>query len=107
MKRAAMVIRLKPERREEYLGLHLDVLPEMLAALHDTGHRNVSIFLHGDLLFLYFEFEVDGIDARRAAMRRRPELQRWMEITADCQEPLPDRSDGGWWSPMMEVFHLD
>ncbi|MFD5792041.1 L-rhamnose mutarotase, partial [Streptomyces diastatochromogenes] len=60
MKRVGQTIRLRPEHREEYLELHSAVWPGVEAALHRANIRNYSIFLHGDVLFAYFEYH--GVD---------------------------------------------
>ena len=51
MKRVATVIRLRPEKEQEYRELHAAVWPDVLAALHRAHIRNYSIFLRDDLLF--------------------------------------------------------
>ena len=68
--RRALVIRLRPERREKYLANHRAVWPQVQEAMRQAGHRNYSLFLRDDLLFCYFEHDpgVD-IDRLRAAMR--------------------------------------
>jgi L-rhamnose mutarotase len=60
MRRLAQTIRLRPERRAEYLRLHAAVWPGVEAALRTANIRNYSIFLRGDTLFAYFEYWGDG-----------------------------------------------
>jgi len=55
MERYASCIRLRPERREEYLELHAHVWPEVEAMIAAANIRNYTIFLHGDTLFSYYE----------------------------------------------------
>ena len=31
----------------------------------------------------------------------------WWKLTDPCQEALPDRAEGEWWSAADEVFHVD
>ncbi|MFF5359829.1 L-rhamnose mutarotase [Streptomyces scabiei] len=88
MKRIAQTIRLRPERREEYLALHAAVWPGVEAALRRAHIRNYSIFLHGDALFAYFEYHGEDFDAD------------------PCQEPWPDRGDSRQWTELTEIWHL-
>jgi L-rhamnose mutarotase len=103
--RYGMVIRLRPEKREEYLRLHSAVWPGVEKAMHDAGIRNFTIFLHGDLLFGYYEYIGDDHDADQARIAADPETQRWWALTDPCQESLVEREGGAWWAPMQEVWH--
>lgn len=104
--RLGQVIRLKPERAEEYLRLHEAVWPDVLAAITACNIRNYSIFRHGDLLFSYFEYVGRDYDADMRRMAADPATQRWWKLTDPCQEPLGDH-EGEWWLPLPEVFHHD
>lgn len=50
MNRRGMVIRVKPEKVEEYKRLHAAPWPEVLDTLGRHHVRNYSIFLHAHLL---------------------------------------------------------
>lgn len=106
--RRALVIRLRPEGRDEYLAKHRAVWPQVQAAMQQAGHQNYSIFLRDDLLFCYFEHDdaVD-IDDHRAAMRALPELQPWLALMNACQQPIDSAGPSEWWASMEEVYHLD
>jgi L-rhamnose mutarotase len=101
------VIRVRPERREEYVQLHRDVPAAVLDTLRACGITNYSIFLHGDLLFGYFEYVGDDLAADSARMAADPATQAWWKLTDPCQERLPSAADGEWWATATEVFHLD
>jgi L-rhamnose mutarotase len=58
-------------------------------------------------LFSYFEYMGTDFAADMAKMAADPATKRWWLLTDPCQEPLPDRAPGEWWSPMEEVFHVD
>jgi L-rhamnose mutarotase len=105
--RYGMVIRLRDEHREEYLRLHSAVWPGVERAMLDVGIRNFTIFLHGDLLFGYYEFHGDDHDAAQASIAADPETQRWWSLTDPCQESLAEPGSGHWWAPMQEVWHLE
>lgn len=108
MHRLAQTIRLRPERREEYLALHREVWPGVEAALRQANVRNYSIFLSGDTLFGYFEYHGEDFAADMAAVAADEETRRWWALTDPCQEPWPDSNagTGGQWSDLTEIWHL-
>jgi len=112
MKRYGSVIRVRPEKLEEYVRLHAAVWPGVLKTIHDCNIRNYSIYLrrlpHGEhYLFSYFEYLGDDFAADMARMAADPVTQKWWELCEPCQDPLPDRAEGEWWATMDEVFHQD
>jgi len=107
MKRYGMVIRVRPERLEEYKRLHADVWPGVLARIGECNIRNYSIFHKDGYLFSYFEYHGDDLDAEMAKLADDPEMQRWWDICKPCLEPLPTRAEGEWWAAMEEVFHCE
>jgi L-rhamnose mutarotase len=106
-RRRAQVIRLRPEHEEEYLRLHREVWPEVLAMIAACNIRNYSIFLHGDLLIGYYEYVGEDHAADMAKMAADPATRRWWELTDPCQEPVPGAAPGEWWTAVPEVFHTD
>lgn len=104
--RYGMLIRLRPDKREEYLRLHAAVWPGVERMLREANIRNFSIFLHDDLLFGYYEYVGEDHDADQARIAADPETQRWWALTDPCQESLSEREGGAWWTPMPEVWHL-
>jgi L-rhamnose mutarotase len=106
MQRLAQTIRLRPERREEYLALHREVWPGVEAALRKANVRNYSIFLRGDTLFSYFEYHGEDFAADMASIAADEETQRWWTFTDPCQEAWPDAGTGGQWSDLPEIWHL-
>jgi len=108
MLRIAQTIRLLPERREEYLALHREVWPGVEAALHAANVRNYSIFLRGETLFGYFEYDGEDFEADMATIAADPETRRWWQLTDPCQAPWPDDAGvGGRWSDLTEIWHLN
>jgi len=106
VERHASCIRLRPERREEYLRLHAAVWPEVQQTLVAAGIRNYSIFLYKDLLFSYYEFAGADHAAAQAQIAADPATQRWWELTDPCQERLRGTPEGEQWLPLPEVWHL-
>ena len=107
VRRYGSVVRLRPERREEYLRLHAAVRPGVEATLTHCNISNYTIFLHGDLLFGYFEYHGDDVEADLGAIADDEETRRWWTLTDPCQAPYETRAAGTWWADMTEIFHHD
>ena len=106
VERHGSCIRLRPEKREEYLRLHAAVWPEVEQALRAAGIQNYAIFLHDDLLFSYYEYAGPDHASAQAQIAADPATQRWWALTDPCQERLPGTPDGEQWLPLPEVWHL-
>jgi L-rhamnose mutarotase len=107
MQRFAAVIRLKPEKEEEYRRLHADCWPGVQAALKRAHIGNYSIFLRDGLLFSYLEYSGENYAEDTAAIADDPVSHAWWALTDPCQQPLDSAAEGEWWAPAEEVFHLD
>jgi L-rhamnose mutarotase len=107
IRRFGQVIRVLPDRIDEYEQLHVDVWPGVLDAIRRANIRNYSIFREGDQLFAYFEYVGSDFDGDMAAMAADPIVQDWWKLTDAMQEPRPDREEGSWWKTIPEVFHTD
>ena len=98
MERACFLLRVRPEKLDEYTARHRDVWPEMLDALRDTGWTNYSLFLRGDGLLVGY-FETESFERSVAAMEEREVNARWQ---ADMAQYFAD----GELERLEEVFHL-
>jgi L-rhamnose mutarotase len=107
MKRYGSIIKLRPEKIEEYKRYHAEVWPEVLATIRRSNIRNYSIFLKGDILFGYYEYHGTDYKADMAQMAADPKTQEWWAIMMPMQNPIKTRGEGEWWAEMEEVFHLD
>ena len=107
MNRYGSVIKIRPEKREEYLELHAHPWPGVLQMIAACNIRNYSIYLQDDFLFSYFEYVGSDYAADMARMAADPTTQAWWKLTDPCQEALPTRQPGEWWAGMTEVFHTD
>jgi L-rhamnose mutarotase len=103
----AAVIRLRPEQRAEYIEIHRDVWPGVLAALRTANVKNYSIYLHGDLLFSYLEYWGTDYRGDMARVADDETTKRWWALTGPMQESVRQTEDDPWWTPVEEVFHLD
>ena len=102
VERHGSCVRLRPERREEYLRLHAAVWPDVEQTLVAAGIRNYAIFLHDDLLFSYYEYTGPDHASAQARIAADPATRRWWALTDPCQERLPGTPDGEQWKPLPE-----
>jgi L-rhamnose mutarotase len=107
MKRYGMVIRVRPEKLDEYKRLHAAVWPGVLDMIRQCHIRNYSIYLKDGFLFSYFEYHGQDFAADMARMAADETTQKWWAVTAPCQQALETRAAGEWWADMEEVFHTD
>ena len=107
MKRYGMLIKVRPEKFEEYKKLHAAVWPEVLDMLKQCNIHNYSIYHKDGFLFSYFEYTGTNFETDMAKMAADPDTQKWWAVCKPCQEPLQTRAEGQWWATMPEVFHMD
>jgi len=100
--RSAFVLRVRPDRIDEYVEAHRNVWPAMLDALRGAGIRNYSIFRSGNEMFGYFE--ADDLAAAEAFLARQEVSTRWQDAMAGLlEERVPDAGP----PPLEEIFRLD
>jgi len=100
--RSAFVLRVRPDKVDEYVEAHRDVWPEMLEALRAAGIRNYTIFRAGNEMFGYFESN----DLERAAsyLAAQEVSGRWQDAMAGLlEERVPDAGP----PRVEEIFRLD
>ncbi len=107
MKRYGMVIKVRPEKFEEYKRLHSAVWSGVLKTIHDCNIRNYTIYHKDNYLFSYFEYVGNDFRADMDRMAADPITQEWWAVCKPCQDPLSTREEGEWWANMEEVFHCD
>ncbi|HOW72032.1 MAG TPA: L-rhamnose mutarotase [Phycisphaerae bacterium] len=105
MQRYGMVLKVRPEKFEEYKSLHAAVWPDVLKMITECKIRNYSIYHKDGYLFSYFEYVGTDFAADMARMAADATTQRWWAVCMPCQDPLPTRAPGEWWANMEEVFH--
>jgi L-rhamnose mutarotase len=100
-RRVAFVLRVRPDKIDEYVAAHRNVWPDMLEALRDAGISNYSIFRDGNQVFGYFE--TDDIAATEQHMASQEVSRRWQEAMADLlEERVPDAGPPS----LEEIFRL-
>jgi len=103
--RVCFLLQVRPERLDEYRDRHTAVWPDMLAALHETGWHNYSLFLKEDGLLVGY-FETPDLDAAQSGMAQREVNARWQSEMAPFFMDLEGTPDQGFLR-LEEVFHLD
>jgi len=106
MERVCFLARVRPERLDEYRERHKEVWPEMLAALHETGWGNYSLFLTSDGLLVGY-LETDDYQAALARMAGTEVNKRWQENMAPYFAELGGRHPDQGFLRVAEIFHLD
>lgn len=111
MQRFGSIIRLKPEKYEEYKQLHANVWPEVAAMIEACNIHNYSIYHWNGLLFSYFEYIGEDLAADMAKMADDPKTREWWAVCDPCQQPVQGNStgsiEGNWWTGMEELFHQE
>ena len=100
--RTGFVLRVRPDKIDEYLEAHANVWPEMREALSSAGIRNYTIFRVGANVFGYFE--ADDLAAAERYLAAQEVCARWQDRMAGLlEERVPD---GG--PPALEqIFRLE
>jgi L-rhamnose mutarotase len=106
MQRVCFLLKVRPEKLEEYKKRHRSVWPEMLAALREAGWRNYSLFLREDGLLVGY-LETDDFVSARQAMTACDINARWQRDMAPFFEAQDGRGPDECMSPLEEVFHLE
>jgi L-rhamnose mutarotase len=101
VERVCFLLRVRPDRLDEYKARHRDVWPEMLDALREAGWRNYSLFLRPDGLLVGY-VETDSFEAAQDAMTATEVNDRWQQ---SMLEFFDTRADTGL-ERLEEVFHL-
>ena len=96
MKRIGFLLKVRPEKLQEYKEHHKAVWPEMLDALRRNGWHNYTLFTREDgLLFGYFETP-DSFHSALAGMSNEEVNDRWQQFMEPYFENLggshPDES---------------
>ncbi|HEY3184367.1 MAG TPA: L-rhamnose mutarotase [Gaiellaceae bacterium] len=100
--RRGFVLRVRPDKVDEYVEAHRHVWPEMLEALRAAGIRNYTIYRAGNEMFGYFE--ADDLQRAERYLAGQDVSARWQDAMAELlDERVPDAGP----PPLEEVFRLD
>ena len=105
MQRIGFLIRVKPEKLEEYKKIHADVWPDLLAELKKAGMRNYSLWLRPDgMEFGYLE--CDNWKETCDYLATSDAHSRWQIFMKDYLESGTDSEQGGQPVEMLEMSFL-
>jgi len=100
--RTGFVLRVRPDKIEQYIEAHRSVWPEMRDALRSAGIRNYTIFRDGTTVFGYFEAE--DLAAAAGYLAAQDINARWQDAMAKL---LDGRVPDGGPTPLEQIFRLD
>ena len=106
MERVCFLLKVRPDRLEEYKRRHAAVWPDMLQALRETGWHRYSLFLREDGLLVGY-FETPDLQAAQKGMAAREVNARWQRDMAPFFENLGDKRPDEGFMRLEEVFHLE
>ena len=93
MQRVGLMLKVKPDRLDEYLRIHENVWPDLLAELKNAGFRNYSLWLApGGVEFGYLE--CDDWQAACDYLAKSDAHTRWQEYMQNYLDS-PTASDQG------------
>lgn len=106
MQRVAFRLALQPELIDEYISQHRQVWPEMLAALHETGWRNYSLFIDRSDATLIGYFETDDLQSALDGMATREINAQWQELMAPYFKALDGKRPDEGFLQLENIFYL-
>ncbi|KAK1217502.1 hypothetical protein PQX77_019853 [Marasmius sp. AFHP31] len=113
-KRICQIIKLKPSAEAEYLAIHSEVWPGVLAALERAHIVDYSIHYYRPLQLLIANMKYTGTDyeADMKKVAEDPETQKWWKVTDGMQESFEEGAEGSgketpWWTELDEVFRYE
>ena len=106
MERVCFLLKVRPDKIDEYRRRHQAVWPEMLDALRETGWHNYSLFLRPDGLLIGY-LETPAFELARNRMQQHPVNARWQAEMAPFFESLEGGAADASMLPLAQVFHLD
>lgn len=106
MQRYGQVVKVRPEKYEEYKYLHDNIWPEIVDLIHGANVENFSIFYRDGYLFKYFEYVGDDFEADMAKLAANPKNKEWLTHTDPCQEGVETAEPGQLWVPMDLMIHF-
>ena len=107
VRRYGWVIKVKPEKLQEYKDLHANPWPEVNDMIKKCNIQNYSIYYRDGLLFSYLEYTGTDFEADMQKMAADSVTREWWKLTDPCQEPVESAGEGVKWADMEEVYHLD
>jgi L-rhamnose mutarotase len=104
MEHLAMVYRLRPGKKAEYIRAHREIWPEITDLLRRGTVQEMRIFSRGDMLFCFATME--SVQAYDAACADDPDCQRWNAWMAQLLDQPYDKDEPGIFARLEEVWHF-
>ncbi len=105
MERLALVYRVKPDKREEYIRAHEQIWPEIEKGLKDAGCKVMTIFLRGELLFLYALIE--NVEEFNRIREQDPFYQKWNTWMHELLVHPFDENEQSAFARLDEIWRFD
>src|ERR1035437_4949323 len=105
VQRICFLLKVKPDRLDEYKLRHQAVWPEMREALSRTGWHNYSLFLREDGLLVGY-LETEDFSAAQAGMEAEEVNARWQAEMGEFFEALDGQRPDEAMRPLEQVFFL-
>ena len=86
--RHGWIIKIKPEKLEEYKNLHANVWPHVKEVIKECNINNYSIYHRDGYLFSYLEYTGNDWEADMKKMAEDSITQEWWKLTDPCQEKI-------------------
>jgi len=105
MERLALCYRAKPEKRQEYIKAHKEIWPEITQGLRFAGCKEMTIFIRGDLLFLFGLIEnIEEFNQIRAKDHYYKKWSKWMD---ELLVSPYDENEAGAFAPLEEIWRFE
>lgn len=107
MKRYCQTLTLKddPTLVEQYIKVHSNVWPEVIAGQHEVGILSMQIYAQGRTLFMIVDtkddFDWERDMARLATLPRQAEWEAYVSQFQGCD---PNATSAEKWQLMTEIF---
>lgn len=106
MEKVCFLLRIKPQAVDDYVDRHINVWPELLEALHNSGYRNYSIFVEDDGLLVGY-METEDFEASLASLHEQEISHRWSEFMDELFIPVDKSHPVGSLRILRKGFDLD
>lgn len=104
MKRIGTIMRLKPDKLEEYTALHQAIWEPIVQAGRQAHMQNYTIFHRDGWLFSYFEYTGEDYQGDMARKNALEDSRLWQEATGRLREYVEGDAKV---VPMDEIWHCD
>ena len=98
MQRRAWLLPIREGKEQEYIRMHREVWPELIAVARDAGLRNHSCFVLGRAVIVYGE--AMDLDETFRKILATDVKKRWDQAMSGILEVTDS-------PPFQEVFHID